>query len=143
MTGKSKVHYWLLKTEPETFSWAELVARGARGEPWDGVRNHQAAGFLRAMNKGDHAFIYHSGKARSVIGTALVTRASFPDPSDASGRFVAVGVRALEALEREVSLAEIKAEPSLADLLLVRHSRLSVMPVGAAEWQQILRMSRQ
>ncbi len=137
------MHYWLLKTEPATFSWQDLVARGARGEPWDGVRNHQAAGFLRAMAVGDQAYIYHSGKARSVVGTALITRSAYPDPGDASGRFVAVTVRALEALPRAVTLAEIKADQKLEDLLLVRHSRLSVMPVNAAAWRRILRLAEQ
>lgn len=135
------MNFWLLKTEPDEFSWADLVSRGARGEAWNGVRNHQAAGFLRAMRRGDQAFVYHTGKERRVIGIAEVVGESFPDPDDASGRFVAVTVRAREALAQPVPLAAIKAVPALADCPLVRQSRLSVMPITAAEWRRVLALA--
>lgn len=136
------MRYWLLKTEPDEFSWSDLVAAGSSGEAWDGVRNHQAAGFLREMKRGDRAFIYHTGRERRIVGTGEICRASYPDPGDPSGRFVAVDVRACEVLEKPVTLAAIKAESAFADFLLVRQSRLSVMPVTAREWQRLLAMSR-
>ncbi len=136
------MHYWLLKTEPDEFSWADLAARGAAGEPWTGIRNHQAAGFLRAMAVGDRAYVYHTGGERRIVGLAEITRAHYPDPGDASGRFVAVDVRALAPLAVPVDLAAIKREPALADFLLVRQGRLSVMPVGAAERRAIERLAR-
>lgn len=134
--------YWLIKSEPNDFSWSEQVAKGAAGETWDGVRNHQAAAFLREMKVGDQAFFYHSGKERQIVGTVEITRAAYPDPTDASGRFVAVTVRALKPLAEPVTLSAIKAEPTLAEWRLVRNSRLSVMPVSRAEWQRVQRLSR-
>lgn len=130
--------HWLLKTEPEEFSFDQLRAAGARGETWDGIRNHQAAGYLRAMRKGDTAFVYHTGKEKRIVGVAEVLREAFPDQKDESGRFVAVTVRAREALKSPVTLAAIKAEPRLADFVLLRQGRLSVLPVSAAEWKLIL-----
>jgi predicted RNA-binding protein with PUA-like domain len=136
------MNYWLVKTEPGTFAWQELVERGAKGEPWDGVRNHQAANFLRAMADGDEVFVYHSGKTREIVGIARVIRTHFPDPTDDSGRFVAVQLRALKPLNKPVTLTAIKADPQLQDLLLVRHSRLSVMPVGELHWGVIQAMGQ-
>ncbi len=133
--------YWLLKTEPETFSFDDLVACGAAGDTWDGVRNHQAAGFLREMAVGDQGLCYHSGRERRVVGTFEVIRASYPDPTDPDGRFVAVTVRALAPLAQPVSLATIKAQPELADFALVRQPRLSVMPVDAPTWRKVLRLA--
>ena len=133
--------YWLLKTEPETFSFDDLVACGAAGDTWDGVRNHQAAGFLREMAVGDQGLCYHSGRERRVVGTLEVIRASYPDPTDPSGRFVAVTVRALAPLPQPVSLATIKAQAELADFALVRQPRLSVMPVDAPTWRKVLRLA--
>jgi predicted RNA-binding protein with PUA-like domain len=135
------MHYWLLKTEPETFSFDDLLARGAAGETWDGVRNHQASAFLREMAVGDRGFCYHSGRERRIVGTFEVTRPSYPDPTDASGRFVAVTVRALERLSQPVTLAAIKAEPAFADLALVRQPRLSVMPITQQAWRRLLRLA--
>jgi len=132
------VAYWLLKTEPAEFSWDDLVRRGAQGEVWNGVRNHQAAGYLRAMRKGDLAFVYHTGAERRVVGIAEVIRESFPDPDDTSGRFVAVTVRAVEPLAAPVPLSAIKRCPALAECALVRQARLSVMPLDAAEWRALL-----
>lgn len=128
--------YWLVKTEPETFSWARQVADGV--SRWDGVRNHQAAGNLRAMKKGDLAFFYHSGKTREIVGIVSVDREAYVDPTDATGKFVAVDMKTESELARPVSLAAIRAEESLGHLLLVRHSRLSVMPIDQAAWRKIL-----
>jgi predicted RNA-binding protein with PUA-like domain len=136
------MNYWLLKTEPDTFSWTQQKAQGKRGGIWDGVRNHQAANYLRAMAKGDQAFFYHTGNERSIVGIAEITRTAFPDPTDETGKFVSVGTRALEPLARPVTLAELKAEPGLKDFLLVRHPRLSVMPVSGPHWQRVLEISR-
>ena len=133
--------YWLLKTEPGEYAFDELVAAGARGDMWDGVRNHQAANFMRGMAAGDHALIYHSGRAREIVGSAEITRAAYPDPTDDSGRFVAVDLRALDTFESPVSLAAIKADAAFNDFLLVRQARLSVMPVTRTQWQRIERMA--
>lgn len=134
--------HWLLKTEPDEFSFAELAAAGARGETWDGIRNHQAAGYLRQMRRGDTCFVYHTGKEKQVVGLAEVLDEAFTDPKDPSGRFVAVKVRAGEALARPVTLTAIKAEPGLADCVLLRQARLSVMPITNDEWRLIQRLGR-
>ena len=131
---------WLLKSEPATWSWSAQVARGAKGEPWNGVRNHQATNYLKAMSKGDRAFFYHSGQERAVVGIVEVIKPFYPDARDSSGRFGMVDVKAVEALPRPVTLAAIKATPALQDFLLVRHSRLSVMPVTADAWLLIRHM---
>jgi len=135
------VHYWLLKTEPDTFSWTQQQSLGRKGGVWDGVRNHQAARYLREMAVGDRAFLYHTGADRCIVGIVEITRAAFPDPTDPVGRFVAVATRALEPLARPVTLAEVKSEPALADFLLVRQPRLSVMPVGESHWHRVLEMA--
>jgi predicted RNA-binding protein with PUA-like domain len=131
--------YWLVKSEPLAWSWDDHVNKGV--EPWDGVRNHQAAGNMRAMKKGDQAFFYHSVKGKEIVGIVEVVREAYPDPSDASGKFVMVDFRALEPLPRPVTLKEIKAEAALQSIALIRQSRLSVMPVSAEEWDKILAMS--
>ena len=136
------MHYWLLKSEPDTFGWNDQVARGATGGVWDGVRNHQAAGYLRAMARGDRAFFYHTGTERSIVGVVEVTRTWFPDPTDSTGKFVSVEVRAIEPMPRAVPLAELKADPAFGDFLLVRHPRLSVMPVDGKHWRRILALAR-
>jgi predicted RNA-binding protein with PUA-like domain len=132
--------YWLLKTEPETFSWDDQVKRGAKGEPWTGVRNHTAKQNLMKMKKGDRAFFYHSGEDREIVGIVEVMREHYPDPTDPTGKFVAVDVKALKPLPKPVTLAEIKAEPRLKDMALVKFSRLSVQPVTAPEWAIVCRM---
>lgn len=134
--------HWLLKTEPGEYAFDDLVAAGAAGDCWDGVRNHQAAAFMREMQSGDEVFIYHSGRERGVVGTAEVIRAAYSDPTDTSGRFVAVDVRAGLRLAEPVSLAAIKSDPAFADFQLVRQPRLSVMPVGARHWQRIMALGR-
>jgi len=133
------VAYWLMKSEPGAYSWADLVRDGRTG--WDGVRNHQAANNMKAMKVGDRAFFYHSGGERTIEGVMAVSRAYHADPSDESGRFGMVEVKPLRPVRHRVSLAEIKAEPALAGLALVRQSRLSVMPVGEAEWKRLSAMA--
>ncbi|HRY23320.1 MAG: EVE domain-containing protein [Geminicoccaceae bacterium] len=130
---------WLMKTEPEDYSWDRLVAEGGTG--WDGVRNHQAAANMRAMQKGDRAFFYRSLVDPAVIGIMEITRAAYADPDDPAGKWVRVDVAPVRPLPREVSLKAIKADPALADLALVRQSRLSVMPVSDAHWALITRMA--
>ena len=131
--------YWLLKTEPGAWSWGDQVRDGVT--EWDGVRNYQASNNLKAMRIGDCAFFYHSVNEKRIVGTVEVVKEYYPDPSDASGRFGMVDVKALSALNKPVTLAEIKAEPALADFALVRQSRLSVVPVTNAQWQLICRMA--
>ena len=136
------MRYWLVKSEPEEWSWQDQLAKGDVGEGWTGVRNHQAAANLKAMQIGDRAFFYHSGKERAVVGIAGVTGTWQPDPTDAEGKFGMVVLRALEALPRPVTLAEIKADPALADLPLIRQSRLSVMSIPDDAWHHIQAMAR-
>ncbi|MCZ6523205.1 MAG: EVE domain-containing protein [Alphaproteobacteria bacterium] len=130
--------YWLLKTEPGDWSWDDQVKDGTA--EWDGVRNHQAAGNLRAMKAGDKAFFYHSVKEKRIVGVVEVVKEYYPDPSDPSGRFGMVDVKALEPLETPVSLRQIKDDERLSHLALVRHSRLSVMPIDAKAWKLICKL---
>jgi predicted RNA-binding protein with PUA-like domain len=130
--------YWLLKSEPGSWSWDDQVKAGAT--EWDGVRNYQASNNMKAMELGDLCFFYHSVKEKLVVGIVEVVGLYYPDPSDASGRFGMVDVKAVKPMERPVSLSEIKAEPRLSELALVRQSRLSVVPVNQAEWQLICEM---
>ena len=132
--------YWLLKTEPDTFSWDHQIARGAKGEPWTGVRNFTARRYLKEMKKGDHAFFYHTGDEKQVVGIVEVIRESYRDPTDTEGKFLAVDVKAIEPLPKPVTLAAIKAELRLKDMALVKYSRLSVQPVTAAEWKIVCHM---
>ncbi len=132
--------YWLLKTEPDTFSWDTQVKRGAKGEPWTGVRNFTARRHMKEMKKGDRAFFYHTGDEKQVVGIVEVIRESYPDPTDKEGKFLAVDVKAIEPLPKPVTLAGIKAEPRLKDMALVKYSRLSVQPVTAAEWKIVCQM---
>lgn len=134
---------WLLKTEPDVFSWADLQARGAAGEPWTGVRNHQAKNHLAAMSVGDAALIYHTGDEKRVMGRAEVIRSAYPDPTDPTGKFVCVDVRASAALARPVGLGELKANPALSAMMLVRAPRLSVQPVTDEELSAVLACAAQ
>ncbi len=127
--------YWLLKTEPDTFSWNDQVKKGAAGEPWTGVRNFTARRHLKAMKKGDRAFFYHTGEERQIVGTVEVIREAYRDPTDERGVFLAVDVQALRPLRKPVTLAEVKSEPRLKDMALVKCSRLSVQPVTEKEWE--------
>lgn len=127
-----------MKTEPETWSWDDQVKKGV--EPWNGVRNHQAKNNMKAMKLGERAFFYHSGEERRIVGIVEIAKLYHPDPSDKTGTFGMVDVKTVKPLKRPVTLAEIKAHPKLKDLLLVRQSRLSVMPIGEAEWKIICEM---
>ena len=131
--------YWLLKSEPGTWSWDDQTRDGVA--EWDGVRNHQANNNMKAMKLGDRAFFYHSVDEKRVVGIVEVVREWYLDPSDASGRFGMVDVKAVTPVDRPVTLADIKAEPRLQNLALVRQSRLSVVPVAAEEWQVICAMA--
>jgi predicted RNA-binding protein with PUA-like domain len=126
------VAHWLLKSEPGAWSWDDQVRVGI--EPWDGVRNHQAANNMKAMRVGDTAFFYHSVNEKQIVGIVRVVREYHPDPSDPSGRFGMVEVEAVSALPNPVTLAAIKGDPRLADLPLIRQSRLSVMPIPDDAW---------
>jgi predicted RNA-binding protein with PUA-like domain len=132
--------YWLVKTEASSFSWDDQVHRGPKGEPWTGVRNHTARRNLNAMKRGDQAFFYHSGDEKRIVGIVEVIKESYPDPTDSTHVFVAVDVRAVAPLPQPVTLADIKAEPRLADMVLVHLSRLSVQPVTSAQWRLVCRM---
>ena len=130
--------YWLLKSEPGSWSWQQQVETGTTS--WDGVRNHQAINNLKAMRPGDRALFYHSGETREIVGIVEVTRPYYPDPRDASGRFGMVDVQTIGPLARPVTLAAVKADPRLQNLALVRHSRLSVMPIDDEAWEIISAM---
>jgi predicted RNA-binding protein with PUA-like domain len=132
--------YWLLKTEPEEFSWDDQVSRDAPGEPWTGVRNFRARSNLKKMKKGEHAFFYHTGKEKRVVGIVEVVREAYPDPTDPEGVFVAVAVRHVKALPQPVTLAAVKAEPRLKQMALAKYARLSVQPVTQEEWRIVCGM---
>src|ERR1700744_3057966 len=132
--------YWLVKSEPDSWSWDQQVAAGGKGTAWTGVRNHTAKANLQAMKTGDRAFFYHSNVGKEIVGIAEVTREHFPDPTDKSKMFVAVDFKAVAPMPTPVTLAAIKGERSLADMALVKQSRLSVQPVTAAEWAQVCAM---
>src|SRR6476660_2707743 len=132
--------YWLFKTEPETFSWEMQKQRGAKGEPWSGVRNWQAASNMKAMKKGDLGFFYHTGDEKRIVGIVEVIGEYRKDPTDETGRFGLVDVKAVKDVPKPVTLAAIKAEPKLKDMILVKYSRLSVQPVTDAEWTFIGKM---
>jgi predicted RNA-binding protein with PUA-like domain len=132
--------YWLLKTEPEEFSWDDQVKRGAKGEPWTGVRNFTARGHMKEMKKGEHAFFYHTGDEKQVVGIVEVIREAYPDPSDEKGVFKALDVRAVKPFPKPVTLAAVKADRRLKDMALVKYSRLSVQPVSAQEWKIVCEM---
>ncbi|MEX0840366.1 MAG: EVE domain-containing protein [Parvibaculum sp.] len=132
--------YWLFKSERETWSWDEQKKKGAKGEPWTGVRNYQANNNMKAMKKGDLGFFYHSGDEKSVVGIVRVIGEHRPDPTDEKGKFGLVVIEAVEDMLKPVTLAQVKAEPALAEMVLVKNSRLSVQPVTAAEWKRVCQM---
>ena len=132
--------YWLFKTEPETWSWEMQKKKGAKGEPWSGVRNFTAAGNMKAMKKGDLGFFYHSGDEKAVVGIVEVITEYKKDPTDETGRFGLVDVKAVEDVPKHVTLAAVKANPKLAEMALVKYSRLSVQPVTPAEWKIVCGM---
>jgi predicted RNA-binding protein with PUA-like domain len=132
--------YWLLKTEPDSYSWDELVKKGAKGDAWTGVRNFRAREHLKAMKKGDLAFFYHTGDEKQVVGTAEVVREAYPDPTDKEGKFTAVDVKAVKPLKQPVTLAAVKADKRLKDMVLAKQPRLSVQPVTAEEWKIVSKL---
>ena len=132
--------YWLMKSEPGAWSWDDQVKAGKKGAEWDGVRNYQASNNMKAMKKGDRAFFYHSVNEKCVVGIVEVVKEYYSDPSDASGRFGMVDVAAAAPMPSPVTLADIKAEERLADLPLIKQSRLSVMPIDAKSWKLICKM---
>ncbi len=131
---------WLMKSEPDSWSWEQMVAAGAKGTHWNGVRNHVAKKNMQAMALGDEVFFYHSNEGKEIVGIVTVSRLYYPDPSDGSGKFGMVDVKALKPVPKPVTLAAIKAEPKLAEMMLVKSSRLSVQPVTAAEWRLVCSM---
>ena len=133
--------YWLFKSEPSTWSWQNQLDKGDEGEGWDGVRNYQASNNMKAMEIGDLGFFYHSVNEKQIVGIVEVCETYHPDPTDASGRFGMVSVKAVKSVTRPVTLAMMKAEESLEDFALIRQSRLSVVPVSEAQWQFILKMA--
>lgn len=135
------MNYWLLKTEPDDWSWDEQVAKGKKGEVWTGVRNAQARNFIREMKKGDLAFFYHTGGEKQVVGVVKVTKEAYQDPTTDDERWLVVDVVAVEPVAEPVTLADIKAEPKLAEMVLVKNSRLSVQPVTEKEWKLVRKMA--
>jgi predicted RNA-binding protein with PUA-like domain len=133
------MNHWLLKSEPSAYSWDDLLRDG--GTAWSGVRNHQAAQNLKAMKKGDRAFLYHSNEGLAIMGVVEIAKEAYPDPSDPTGRFVMVDVKPLQPVKVPVTLAAIKATAKLRALALVRQSRLSVVPVSSAEWAVLATMA--
>ena len=131
--------FWLMKSEPDVYSYDDLVAEGEG--TWDGVRNYNAAHNLRTMKVGDEAFFYHSNIGLEIVAIITISHAHFIDPTDEKGRFVAVKVKPLRKLTQPVTLKAIKANPSLAEMEMLRQSRLSVAPVRATEWEEILKMA--
>ena len=133
------INYWLLKSEPSTWSWEDQVKAGV--EMWDGVRNYQARNNLIKMKKKDLCFFYHSVSEKLIIGIVEVVKEHYPDPTDKTGRFVVTNVRAKRKLKRSVSLEEIKSNPKLSNIALIKQSRLSVMPLTKNEWEIIIKIS--
>jgi predicted RNA-binding protein with PUA-like domain len=133
------MNYWLLKTEPGSFSWDDLVRDKKTG--WDGVRNFQARSHLKAIKKGDLAFVYHTGEEKSVVGIAKVTKENYPDPKD--NEWVAIEIAPVNKLKNPVTLAQIKADKRLTNMVLVRASRLSVQPVKKDEFDMIIALSEE
>ncbi|MBV9111921.1 MAG: EVE domain-containing protein [Hyphomicrobiales bacterium] len=132
--------YWLLKSEPDAWSFEQQVKKGAKGEPWTGVRNFTAKQNLKLMKKGEHAFFYHSNVGKEIVGIVEVIREAYPDPTDESGRFTAVDVRAVKPIPKPVTLVTLKGDPRFSEMALVKYSRLSVQPVTDREWRLICEM---
>jgi len=133
---------WLIKSEPGAWSWQDQLDAGEKGTFWDGVRNYQASNNMKSMKIGDQCFFYHSVKEKSIVGIVEVIKEYYPDHTDPKGRFGMVDVKAIQTLPMPVTLAEIKAEPVLENLALVRQSRLSVVPIDAASWKHICIMGK-
>jgi predicted RNA-binding protein with PUA-like domain len=132
--------YWLLKTEADEFSWDMQVKRGAKGEPWSGVRNFTARGYLKEMKKGEKAFFYHTGDEKQIVGIVEVIKEHYPDPTDEKGVFKSVDVKAIEPFKTPVTLAQIKADKRFKDMALVKYARLSVQPVSPEHWKIVCKL---
>jgi predicted RNA-binding protein with PUA-like domain len=132
--------YWLFKSEPSNWSWDDQIAKGEKGEEWDGVRNYQARNMMRQMKVGDRGFFYHSQKDKEIVGIVEVIAAAHPDSTTDDDRWECVDIKAIEPLKTPVTLEQIKATPSLADMVLVNNTRLSVQPVTETEWTIIYKM---
>jgi predicted RNA-binding protein with PUA-like domain len=132
--------YWLFKSEPSAWSFAQQTQAGAKGTFWNGVRNHQAKLNMMAMKVGEQAFFYHSNEGKAIVGIVEVIKTYYPDPTDETGKFGMVDIRAVRALPHEVTLEAVKAEKRLSKMILVNNSRLSVQPVADAEWKIICKM---
>lgn len=132
--------YWLVKSEPDVFSWDDLVKAGKNGTAWTGVRNHGAKLHLMAMKKGERVLYYHSNADKAVVGIAEVVKTAYPDPTAESGPWVSPDIRAVEKLKTPVALADAKHDPVLKDMVLVNNTRLSVQPVSDAEWKHIAKL---
>ena len=131
------MRHWLFKSEPETWSWDDQVAKGDKGEEWDGVRNYQARNFMREMELGDRGFFYHSQSDKAIVGIVEVCAEAHPDSTTDDDRWECVDIRAIRPLVTPVTLEMVKADPRLSDMVLVRNSRLSVQPVTPEEWRMI------
>ena len=138
----SMKNYWLVKTEPDEWSWKQQLKSGDQGAEWNGVRNFQAANNLRNMKIGDKCFFYHTGKVKSIVGVAEVKKEAFLDKTDKTKKFVSVIIKALYPLKREVNLAEIKKNKHFQDFSLVKQSRLSVMKVDLKYWKKLCKMGK-
>ena len=136
------MQYWLFKSEPSTWSWDQQVAKGNLGEEWDGVRNYQARNFMRQMTIGDLGFFYHSQKDKEIVGIVEICKPAHPDSTTNDARWECVDIRAVKAMQTPVTLAQIKADPRLSDMVLVNNSRLSVQPVTAEEWSIICELGQ-
>jgi predicted RNA-binding protein with PUA-like domain len=134
------MNYWLFKTEAETFSWDMQKERGTRGEPWSGVRNWQAARNMKEMKKGDLGFFYHTGDEKQIVGIVEVIGEYRKDPTDETGKFGLVDVKAVKEVPKPVTLAQVKADPKLKDMVLAKVARLSVQPVTPEEWKYICKL---
>jgi predicted RNA-binding protein with PUA-like domain len=134
--------YWLMKSEPDVWSIDQQKRAGAKGTPWDGVRNYQAANNLKSMKKGDLCFFYHSNIGKEIVGIVEVIKEAYLDKTDKSGRFVAVTVKFIEKLSKPITLESIKKTKELSNLALIKQSRLSVMPIDSKNWKKLINMSK-
>ncbi|MEM9716214.1 MAG: EVE domain-containing protein [Pseudomonadota bacterium] len=134
------MQYWLFKSEPDTWSWENQMAKGEEGEEWDGVRNYQARNFMRQMEIGDQGFFYHSVNEKRIVGIVEVIATAHPDSTTDDPRWECVDIKAIAPVPNPVTLADIKATPELSDMILVNNSRLSVQPVTAEEWKIVCKM---
>jgi predicted RNA-binding protein with PUA-like domain len=134
------MNYWLVKSEPSTWSWDQQVAKGATGEAWTGVRNHTAKLNMMKMKNGDLAFYYHSNEGKEIVGIAEIIREHYPDPTDKTGKFVCVDIKADRPLKTPVTLIAVKADKKLAGMDLLKYSRLSVQSVSAEQWKLVCKM---